>query len=71
MLCFVDRASPHILTNNPNRCTVLFKCIHLCLSFTYFGHSSARHQEKITVSMRHWYLSGKEVVLNYKVMFLE
>ena len=45
------------LTNNPTRCTILFKYIYLRLFSTCFGHSSAHHQEKITASMRHWYLS--------------
>ena len=45
------------LTNNPTRCTILCKYIYLSLFSTCFGHPSAYHQEKITVSMRHWYLS--------------
>ena len=57
ILSFFDRASPYILTNNPTRCTIRFKYIYLCLSSTCFGHPSAHHQEKITVSMRHCYLS--------------
>ena len=31
--------------------------IYLFLFSTCFGHPSAHHQEKITVSMRYWYLS--------------
>ena len=45
------------LTNNPTRCTNLFKYIYLCLFSTCFGHPSAHHQEKIAVSMRNLYLS--------------
>jgi len=43
--------------NNPTRCTILFKYMYLCLFCTCVGHPSAHHQEKITVSMRYWYLS--------------
>ena len=35
----------------------MFKYIHLCLFSARFGHPRAHHQEKVTVSMRHWYLS--------------
>ena len=31
--------------------------MYLFLFSRYFGHPCAHHQEKITVSMRHWYLS--------------
>jgi len=31
--------------------------IYLFLFSTCFGHPCAHHQERITVSMRHWYLS--------------
>jgi len=57
ILCFVDRASPYSLTNNPTRYTILFKYIYSFLFSTCFGHPSAHHQRKITVSTRHWYLS--------------
>jgi len=33
------------------------KYIYLFLFSICFGHPSAHHQEKITVSMPHWYLS--------------
>jgi hypothetical protein len=56
-LCFVDLASSYNLTNNPTSCTILLKYIYLFLFCTCFGHPSAHHQEKITVSIRHWYLS--------------
>ena len=56
-LCFVDRLCPYSLTNNPTWCTVLFKYIYLFLFSTCFGHPRAHHQEKIIVTMRHWYLS--------------
>ena len=45
------------LTNNPTRCTILFKYIYLCLFCTCFGHPSAHRPEKFTVCMQHWYLS--------------
>ena len=56
-LCFVDCASTYNLTNNPSKCTILFKYIYLFFFSTCFWHPSAHHQEKITVFMRHWYLS--------------
>ena len=56
-LCFIDCAPPYSLTNNASRCTILFRYIYLCLFSTCFGHSSAHPQEKITISLRHWYLS--------------
>ena len=38
----------------PNRCTVYLICLYLFSKC--FGHPCAHHQEKMAVSMRHWYL---------------
>ena len=68
--CFVDRAFPYSLTNKSNYVPNSVSYIYLFLFSTCFGHPSAHHQEKITISMRHWYLSlcmvasGRLVELN-------
>jgi hypothetical protein len=56
---FLVTVHPCIISQiNPTRCTILFNIfIYLFLLPTSFGHPCAHHQEKITVSMRHWYLS--------------
>ena len=45
------------LTYNPTSCTILFKYIYLYLFSACFGLPSAHRQGKVTVPMRHWYLS--------------
>ena len=45
-----------VLLISPTMCTIFF-LIYLFLFSTCFGHPCAHHQEKITISMRHWYLS--------------
>ena len=55
LLTVHPRTVSQIIQPGTQFCLNIF--IYLFLFSTCFGHPSAHHQEKITVSMRHWYLS--------------
>ena len=74
ILCSVDCASSYSLTNNPTRCTILFKYIYLYLFSTCFGHPSAHHWRRkllylCDTGICHfgWVASGVRVVLKLSI----
>jgi len=57
ILCFVDRASLYNLANKSIYVHKSFQYTNLLLFSTGFGHPCAPNQDKITETMRRWYLS--------------